>query len=225
MSLVSLASLRQQARARADMRINGIFTDADFNNAINQSIFELYDLQVKAWGDNYFIASSSLGLTPGQTQYPLPTGIYKLVGIDWQQSSGMPLSNLKTFEFAERNALLNASILWGIQGVNMRYCLLGSQVFFAPAPQAGNQVTFWYVPQPTALVNDTDTYDFQSGWEEFVIVNTAIKALAAEESDTSVFMAQKAEMKDRILDMAPKRNQAEPFSVAYIGGTDNDWWF
>jgi hypothetical protein len=222
MALVSLADLRQQARNRSDMRIGGIWTDADFNAAINQSVFELNDLLVKA--DVYFLTSSISTLQTDTTLYPLPSDYYKLMGVDWQASSTSPWFTLSSYQFAERNKLANASATSGPSSTNLRYCQYGSNVSLLPAPSTGQQVQFWYVPVPTRLVNDTDTYNFLGGFEEFVIVNTAIKALAAEESDTSIFMAQKAEMKDRIEQMAPKRDQGEPHSVVETGRCD-DWWY
>ena len=212
MSLVSLQDLRTQARNRSDMRVNGIFTDADFNSAINAGIFELYDLQVKCWGDNYFLTSSIIPLTRSQTLYSLPAantgsaGIYKLVGVDLQSTTGADWRSIHSYEFQDRNK----------RGAEMRYCLYGSGINLYPAPTTGQQIQVWYVPQPALLVSDTDTYDFTSGWQEYVILSTAIKALAAEESDTTVFERQLLQMRERIEDMAPKRDIGEPHAIVDV---------
>jgi hypothetical protein len=218
MSLVTLADLRTQARNRSDMRVNGIFTDADFNSAINAGIFELYDLQVKCWGDNYFLTSSIVPLTQSRTLYSLPAsntgsaGIYKLVGIDLQSTTGGSWRSLHSYEFQDRNKFSSTSA----GGSSMRYCLYGSGINLLPAPTSGQQIQIWYVPQPAKLENDTDTFDFTSGWDRYPVLFACIQALAAEESDTTVFERQLMQMRERIEDMAPKRDIGEPHSVVDV---------
>lgn len=237
MPSVSLSTLRATCRVRCDMRVGGIFRDQDFNSAINAGIQELYDLQNRAWGENYFLTSSAMGLIANQSLYTLPSDFYKLVGVDWQQSAGSPPVTMTSYEFNERNRYRgsNASS-FSTNGTNMKYCIYGqagallgsASLNFMPHPQSStNQVTVWYVPQPQSLVNETDQYNFQAGWEEFVIAATCIKALAAEESDTTVFDRQKAEMKDRIMDMAPKRdiNQTHHIIDVESMNSGDDWDF
>jgi hypothetical protein len=70
------------------------------------------------------------------------------------------------------------------------------------------------------MTSDSDTLDGVSGWEEYVITDCCIKALAKEESDPSIFMAQKAALLLRIEAAAENRDAGSPATVSDTGGTD-----
>lgn len=57
--------------------------------------------------------------------------------------------------------------------------------------------------------NDASTLDGISGWEEYVIVDAAIKALVKQEQDSTALMMQKQELKQRIEAMAEGRDAGE----------------
>lgn len=73
------------------------------------------------------------------------------------------------------------------------------------------------VTNPTATLSfwiDSALFDGISGWEEYVVIGAAIKAMAKEESDVSVLMARKNAMLVRINDMAEARDAGEPMCVS-----------
>ena len=82
-----------------------------------------------------------------------------------------------------------------------------------PQTSGGQTLQIWYVPRPSQLINQTDILDGVSGWEEYIVVDVAIKMLTKEESDPSIFAAQKAEMNKRLDEMAKNRNLGEPQTV------------
>lgn len=95
-----------------------------------------------------------------------------------------------------------ASPLYGfttITGVNTS---LNQVTLSAPAnlTQSGVPLQCW---------TDTATFDGISGWEEYVIIDAARKAGIPQETDISQLNADKAEMKQRIIDMAEGRNLAQ----------------
>jgi len=83
-----------------------------------------------------------------------------------------------------------------------------------PITQSGQTLRIWYVPRPNQLINDTDTLDAVAGWEEYIIADVCIKMLAKEESDVSIFAAQKMAMLKRVEDEAEDRNLADPSCVS-----------
>jgi hypothetical protein len=83
-----------------------------------------------------------------------------------------------------------------------------------PIPSSGQTIRVWYAPRLSYLLNDADVFDGVSGWEEYIVVDCCIKALAKEESDTSVFMAQKAALLQRIEEAAANRDIGEPETVS-----------
>jgi hypothetical protein len=65
------------------------------------------------------------------------------------------------------------------------------------------------------------SFDGLSGWLEYVIVDAAIKAMQKEESDVSVLMAQKKDLRVRLEQMAANRDVGTPGTVADVYATGN----
>lgn len=62
--------------------------------------------------------------------------------------------------------------------------------------------------------NDASTLDGINGWEEYVVLDAAIKAYGKEESPPELLVSQKAAMHQRLIDMAENRNAAFPATVS-----------
>lgn len=70
---------------------------------------------------------------------------------------------------------------------------------------------------------DSTSVDGISGWEEYIVVDAALKAMGKEESDVSLLAAQKQAMRQRLIDMAENRNAAFPATVIDKQYSDM-WW-
>lgn len=222
----SLASLRLQAQQRAD-RVNSNFvTLPEWNKYINQSATELYDLLTTVYED-YNLASPYVFITNGNASYALPDGtqtdvnsvqtkpFYKLLGVDLGLANNNNAKvTIHRYDFMERNRYVYPNVTSTFFGVfNMRYRVMGSNIYFIPTPSSGQYVTLWYVPRLANMLQDTDTLDGISGWTEYVIVDAAIKALQKEESDVTVLLAEKAALKQRIEESANNRDASEPDTI------------
>lgn len=241
--VVTLESVRTSAQQRADMFTSDFITNAEWNANINASYFELYGLLVQKYGNEYFVALDSTGnffqfttngtseiypLPDGSTTYLMPDGstapaFFKLLGVELQVNGANDWLTLKPFPFIERNRISssNAAAYVG-RSTNLRYHLLGSSLWLKPRPMGGQIVRLQYVPRMTILVNDDDTFDGVNGWEEYIIIDAAIKALQKEESDTSVLMAQKVAMIQRIEAEAENRDAGSPARVGDARGIGYD---
>lgn len=224
---MTLLELRIAARQRADMVFSQFVTDAEFNSYINQSYFELYDLLISKYGDNYYVAPAYTFTTNGTDYlYNLPTnpGFYKLLGVDLALSNtNDSYVTVRPFEFIDRNryAVPNFQSFYGL--TNLRYRIHGDKLWFTPIPAANQTIRIWYIPRMTTLALDTDTVEGVSGWTEYIIVDAAIKAMQKEESDVSALMTQKQMLINRINAMAESRDAGSPAKVS-----DNmyaDFWF
>lgn len=224
---MTLLELRTATRQRADMVNSQFVTDAELNSYINQSYFELYDLLVSKFGDNYYVAAPFTITTDGTNyQYALPTNppMYKLLGVDLQLSNSEDSwVTIRPFEFIDRNryAVPNFQSFYGL--TNLRYRLNGDNMWFTPIPRSGQTIRLWYIPRMTTLASDTATADGISGWTEYIITDAAMKCMQKEESDVSVLMAQKQMLIKRIEAMAEGRDAGSPAKVS-----DNlyaDFWF
>lgn len=224
---MTLAELLTASRQRADMVNSQFVTDAELTSYINQSYFELYDLLISKFGDNYYVAPPYIINTNGtDAQYALPTNppFYKLLGVDLALSgTADSFVTIRPFEFIDRNryAVPNFQSFYGL--TNLRYRLNGDKIWFTPIPAANQRIQLWYIPRMTTLSLSTDTVEGISGWTEYIIVDAAIKCMQKEESDVSVLMAQKQMLIQRIEAMAEGRDAGSPAKVS-----DNlyaDFWF
>lgn len=222
----TLLSLRTQAKYKADMVNSQFVTDEEWNDYINKSYYELYDILIAAYGNDYHVAVPYSFTTTGSTMfYDLPEDFYKLLGVDLALSPGSQDSyvTIRRFKFSDRNryATPNFQSFYGV--TNLRYRLKGNQLWLTPIPVGGSTIQMWYIPKLTPLTNDTDTVDSVSGWTEYITTDAAIKALNKEESDTTALMMHKQELLKRIEGMAEDRDAGEPEQVGDVQSSDF-WW-
>lgn len=205
--MATLLQLRTRARQRADMELgpsqtgvdDHFITNTELNAYINASIAELYDLILKADGD-YYLTSTTFTTTATQ-EYDLPADFYKLKGVEQQESSDR-YRLIRKFNFNERN-----------RG-GLAYRIRGSKLRFNRVPDVGVTMRIWYAPKATELSADVDTFDGINQFDEYVVVDAAIKMLTKEESDTSMLYAQKNALMQRINEMADDRDSGEPDSIS-----------
>lgn len=217
---VTLASLRNQSRLRADKVNSGYILDAELNQYINNSLTELYDLLVGAYGNDYYLKQYDFSVTGTTKSYALPSDFYKLEGIDLYINPSRFIT-LKPFMFNERGRYQDGSnwaAIVAIQGP--RYHLTSNNIEFNPSPPGNYNMSMFYVPQCPELVVDSDAFDGINGFEEYVIIDAAIKMLQKEDSDVSVLMAQKNAILKRINLMAENRDIGHSFVVNDV---QRDW--
>lgn len=222
---ITLEDLRLQSRQRADKVNSGYILDSELNSYINSSTAELYDLLVGAYGDDYYSAKYSFSTLPinsdGTTPtYDLPSDFYKLIGID-MYINPLRYITLKPYMFNERGRYQDGSnwaAIVAIQGP--RYHLMNNQLEFNPPAPGQYNMLMYYVPECPLLINDSDVFDGVNGWEEYIIVDAAIKMLQKEESDVSVLLEQKNKLIKRINLMAENRDIGHSFVVNDV---TRDW--
>lgn len=235
---MSLAQIRLNSQQRAD-RVNSPFvTLPEWNSYINQSLFELYDLLVTAYGEEYFAAPFLVFNTNGTDQfYPLPDGtnyngappFYKMLGLDLGLNTNAQPNNgwvtVKKFNFIDRNAFYYPNTNSSQYGVfNLRYRLFGNKLEFIPTPNSGQPMRLIYIPRMTQLLKDTDiTSSGISGWIEYIIVDAAIKALQKEESDVSVLQSQKMALIKRIEAAGMNRDAGQADTVSDTRSTNGSY--
>lgn len=221
---MTLSQLQTAVVQRADM-VNSQFIDqtigGELTSYVNQSYFELYDLLVSKYGNNYFVQTPYQFVTDGiNDQYALPADFYKLLGVDVSISPSTGPSNqsnwftLKPFNMEERNMFSVPGTQGIFYGRTLRYRINGNFLWFKPFPAANQYIQLYYVPLWTPLVIGADTVQNVSGWLEYIIIDAAIKCLQKEESDVTVLALQKGEMIKRIEAMAENRDAGSPATVS-----------
>lgn len=194
---INLGYIRYLSQLRADKLNSQYLTLDEWNSNINQSMYELYDLLVSKFGDDYFLAPPLIIPLTGEPSYELPNGsnydgapaLYKLSGVDANISGSALGPNagwvpVARANWSDRDKYTTfpgqAGALNNIY--QMSYRMMGQNLFVFPTNQ--NQLLqLWYVPVMSQLLQDTDMLAFSfSGWSEYLIVDTAMKAMIKEES-------------------------------------------
>jgi hypothetical protein len=209
---MQLQDLRLAVRRRADMENSTFISDTEFNDMINSSAQELYDILVSQYGEDYNLKKWSLTTVSGQEDYALPSDFYKLRGVDWKYGL-QEFVTLRPFQFAERNRYRTTAGWNSATRANARYRVQGNNLALLPVPNTAHELEVWYLPKFEKLVNNNDVIDGVNGFEEYVIVDAAIKALQKEESDVQVLLLQKQQLEQRITRMAGARDANEAFQV------------
>ena len=208
---VTLSSLQEQSRQRADLEDSNFISDSELTGYINSSYAELYDVLVTAFVD-YYLTSSELSIATGNS-IPLPSDFYKLRGVDYKLST-TDWVNLYKYNFERRNSQ-NRDTIRTFKGEPTRqYRLQGSNLVIEPEDQAIGDYRLWYVPVYTKLVATTDTLDGVNGYEEYIVIDAAIKMGIKEETDVQGLMVQKAQILKRITDAAAERDIGQPEVIA-----------
>ena len=210
----TLGDLITSIRRRADMEGSTFVSDAELAEYVNQSVAELHNLLVTTYED-YYVNSTQYSL-PTENPGDLPDDFYKCIGVDF--ATGGRTYSLKRYMFNERN-ILTGDIFYRIQGAKIR---------FIPEVTTGGTVTLWYAPEPyyfeiastldkTQVLGTVDA-QIQRGYEEYIVLDAAIKCLMKEESDATNLIALREMTKQRIGDVGSVRTPGGPYRIGDVGG-------
>jgi hypothetical protein len=108
-------------------------------------------------------------------------------------------------------------------GIKPAYRLRGDRVLWVPTPKEIHTVTIEYLPTAifknaalsaiTQMTTTTDTFDGVFGWEDWVILHTAIKLKSDAEKDIANLRAELAEREAEIVLSATERDAEEPQKI------------
>lgn len=219
----TVANLILECQQRTDRVTSDNITTQEWTSMISQSYKWLYNLLIQKFGNDYFIANPVTYTTTGEIDetfqaqvFPLPDDFYKLMRCEVALNPGDPNSwiTLRQFNAIQAN-LYNYPNIYTFYGItNLRYRLWGRYLQIVPIASAGQTLRIWYSPRPSQLINLTDLVDGISAFEELMVVDVCIKALAKTEEDVSVFAAQKLELIKEVEEAAENRNVGEPQTVS-----------
>lgn len=216
MASISLLTLRTAARERAD-EVNSLFvSDAELTRYINSSAQELYDLLIEANVD-YATTLLPFTVSGASTSYGLPADFYRLRGLDVSlNGSWVPVPHYDQMERGNYQSLALQRIFSKVY-----YHLFNKTLEFLPQSEAPGSYQLRYIPLMTVMSADVDTFDGYNGYEEYIIVDAAIKMKDKGESDVKVLMGQKEELKKRLQAMIPVRDYANADRVSDVRSGPN----
>lgn len=242
---INLGYLRYFAQLAAD-KLNSLYLTTDeWNFNINQSAMDLGNTLVDHYGDDYFFAHPLLIPLTGHISYPIPDGsnypdvngvpapaLFKLNGIDVNVSG--PANNgpnagwtpLARANWSDRDRFTTwpgqAGALNNIY--QMYYRWMGTRIYLFPQ-NINLMIRLWYIPIFKQLLLDTDMLPYSiSGWSQYVILDTALKAMSKEESSAkyALLKDQKQIILDRIESSAQNRDVGQANSVSNTTATMGD---
>jgi len=213
MATFTEADLRTRARRRADMENSSFVTDAEIQDYLNSSIAELHDFMVKSYED-YFVSEQVYNVPLATGGVNLPDDFYKALGVDY--SSGGVTSTLRAFSFSERN-IYNTPVAVIDRLAQPMYKIEGSKLKLIPTNSQTGSITLYYVPLPTQFSTTvTEIETVIPGYEEFIVVATAIRMLMKEESDIGPLAAERQLLENRIIRALAPRDASGSFAIRDI---------
>lgn len=234
---VTLLQLRTRVRQRADIEsATSRHTDVEVNDHLNEAIAELNDVMRSAFDQNFFRSSTTF-LTTGARTYSLPSDFLSMISVDIYSGSGT--NNVRysatKFQESQRNTYQAAFAGYFAYGQPVMCRLYGNNIDFVPTPNTGTLIGLNYVPTTLKLVLDSDTLDGVNGWEEYVILDAAIKCLIKDDGfeKVGVLEGRKSACMKRITDIMSERDSGQAERVndvmgyttgsGYPGGYSSRW--
>lgn len=212
---VALSTLRTRAKRRADMESSTFVVDAEWTDYINEGLAELHETIVDK-SDDHIVSSTTIAVVAGTDSYALPTDFFRERGVDIL--TGGSTYTLSPFMFRERNRL--DSYLGDVQrrgGLNYFYSIVGNNIRLIPEPSGSHTLTLWYIPEVAELSADGDEIDtaYAIGWERYVVLYAAIKALQKQEKDTTTYERELLGLQRRVEKNA-RRSDGDPKRVVDV---------
>lgn len=212
---VTLATLKRRARVHADQEDSTFVTDEALVDFLNISLAALYDKLVVLWEDYKIIRDEVL--VNGET-FVFGDDFFKLLSFRVQTMDGK-FRQLKRCGASDEDYLLNAS---GLRPEEHRYRLEGDRTIrFVPAYASDTVVKLSYIPLRGPLVDDADSEDWPQGWEEWAVVDVAIKMVSKAEQSTTALEKLQAKAERHLEESAPQRDENDVARVQDVTtGTD-----
>lgn len=193
-STATLSELRTRVRERADMVDSDFVTDSELNTYIQQSYRKLYNLIVTTFSDWYVEDPVEFTISSGN-EYTLPATFYKLIAVDFKLNGSW--IEVKRYTMTERNRRTSGA--FRVFHPTIMYRLMNNKLRFIPTDNATGTYRYWAVNKPNVPTADSDTIEGENGWDEFVVLDAAIKCLNKEESDVSLLVLEQQQVKEDIL--------------------------
>jgi len=220
---ITCGDLMTAVRRRADMEGSTFVTDAEIRSYINVAMAELHDILVQKYEDYYVDSSTTYTLPIANNKGTLPNAFYKMLGVDF--TAGGSTYRVRPYKFEERNMYGNAGTTAGIAN-NLTYHVQGNEIHFRPADALpSGTITIHYVPQADQFAtgggDDSEALSVNNravapGYEEYIVIDAAIKCLLKEEADVTVHLVQRESARRRIEEAAGKRDAGEPYAISDV---------
>lgn len=234
---VKLETLMQKARQRANLETqpgstDDFISDEELISELNTSGAEWWDLvRTASWNGTMYrrrqnfqtvpLVSSGFSNPPPGAYYPLPQNFLHLISVDISISQTLVIT-AQPFQEEQRNMFKFYPIGAWIWNQPIYYQIQEQNIVFIPGPIGTFNVQVNYCPTWSQLNQPEDTFDSINSWEEWIVLDTAIKILIKDgQMDMiSVLMARLDKQTARIKAMVPKRDMQTAEMIHEYGDPD-----
>ena len=189
----TLAQLRSDLEYLADIQnLTSRHDTANKNRAINQAI-QAFREKLSAEGIAHYLQPNTVTLTPGATS-PYPFGVLDLSAFSPQVvrvyrvhvTVDNRVYDLEGVEFTEVTRYQDD---WsGIRsGIPVAFASQTTyKLALMPPPDGAYSAVVWYLPVLPDLSNDSDTFDGVAGWEDWVVLDAAVRIANRDRDQTQI---------------------------------------
>lgn len=199
--LVTLEQLIARVRYQADLgSMSQRHPDSELTTLINQSIQELRLILARE-GNEYYATEDTGSTVAGTRGYSLPSDFLAAYGISLTVSGDT--FPLKDYSLVERG--------FPSSGIPTHYRVVSGEIWFHPTPDGAYSYSLLYLPVSDDL-EATDTFDGIAGWEDWIVYDTSLRALARDDDDEQFakILAMKRSKEKSIVGEAGRRQRTGP---------------
>lgn len=213
--MATLAELRTRARQLADQELRtGQDESTHFiNNTVatqfvNDAISAVYRILVQANPDEFVQPDTAFQATSGTYEYDLPADFYKLRGVEKRvDANDDRWIVVKKANFGERNK------------AGLKYRRRGSKIRFMSNP-GSDYYRVWYIPAPTILSGDSDTYDGSVESEPLVVAWAAKLMKVKAEDPIDELLMEIGDLRKELTDSESADDMGTPDTITDSTGDD-----
>lgn len=210
---VRLDYMRDQVRDRTEQSSEFV-GDNELTDYVNDSIAALYDLLIKHDQLRYR-STDTIVVVSGTQSYSLAADYYQLKAVELEDTSHPNgYRTMHRIPWEERHHFHGSS---ATDKYSARYVIDGGQLHIYPKPSWSGNVQVVYIPTPTLLSADGDTFDGINDWTEWVILDVMIKVRDKANESTSDTLKQQARVEKRITGLA-QVDRSKPRVMSDIRG-------
>lgn len=232
-SPVTLQTLQNRVLQRANLEgATAFIATSELTDCINASIAEWYDIvRLSEWGGQFYRSSVTFPTVGAQSYYTFAsigiTDFLSLISVDVAVASNMIIA-ARPYQEEQRNTFRQYPVGGWLYTRPVFYQLQGEGISFIPTPQSAFSITLNYVATAPVLVAPTDPLNSINGWDEWIVLDAAIKLLVKDGQLDVVplLMGMRESQKARIVSATGSRDMmaAEMVHDVYAGSFDNSYF-
>ena len=221
---------RIKANQRTEVDGDGFLSDEEVLLLLNPYYIALFNKLVSL-DENYFVKEYSFTMPQNQeglkvNEIMLPADFYK-VKLLTRKYSGLTSQRLDKISFAQRTEYDNANVFFPLRQSRddgktwQAYIIQGSRkLSIHPERQSQGEYNIVYIPQ--AIDVKTDNHEFPPGYDELIVINTAMAMVTPEEGDVKNLMKEKEDWMKKVETWASDRDEGSPQSIAEVLDYDGE---